>query len=170
MSEDPYPYKEIGRRLKALRGDLSQGEFARGVGVVQQQYGRYEKGRRRPPIDILARVATKTGASIDWILTGQKPRMDGLPETLDVERPHSLVKESTAPYFDSSWPGIGDKIKAAVAALDNLNSAAADAGLTIEDRHRSTILEYLFLTHPDRLGLDALLGLLASVDVIKPKD
>jgi transcriptional regulator with XRE-family HTH domain len=65
-----YPHKDIGERLKKLRGKMSQGEFAALLGIKQQQYNRYETGKNRPPYPILTKIADHAQVSTDWILTG----------------------------------------------------------------------------------------------------
>ena len=39
-------------RLKTLRGELKQAEFARKVGIAQNTYSRYESGERIPDIEV----------------------------------------------------------------------------------------------------------------------
>jgi len=61
----------VGRRLKGLREELSQGEFAEKIDVSLRTYQRYESGERVPPPDVLSRIAGLFDTSIDWILTGE---------------------------------------------------------------------------------------------------
>jgi transcriptional regulator with XRE-family HTH domain len=63
--------KEIGRRIRRIRGSLSQAEFARKIGVPNQNgVSRYEGGRIPTPA-LLVRIARAGRVSIDWILTGR---------------------------------------------------------------------------------------------------
>ncbi len=55
-------------RLKTLRGELKQAEFARKVGIAQNTYSRYESGERIPDIEVLVRLAARLGVSTDWLL------------------------------------------------------------------------------------------------------
>jgi transcriptional regulator with XRE-family HTH domain len=55
-------------RLRTLRGELKQAEFARKVGIAQNTYSRYESGERVPDIEVLARLAARLGVSADWLL------------------------------------------------------------------------------------------------------
>lgn len=55
-------------RLRTLRGELKQAEFARKVGLAQNTYNRYESGERIPDIEVLARLAARLGVSTDWLL------------------------------------------------------------------------------------------------------
>jgi len=63
-------YIQIGERLKELRGDLSQEEFAKEIGVSHKGYQRYESGERVPHPHVLSKIAEKFDTTVDWILTG----------------------------------------------------------------------------------------------------
>jgi SOS-response transcriptional repressor LexA/DNA-binding XRE family transcriptional regulator len=47
----------VARQLRKVRGSLTQAEFAQLLGIKQQQYSRYESGRRIPPDDVLLKAA-----------------------------------------------------------------------------------------------------------------
>jgi transcriptional regulator with XRE-family HTH domain len=63
--------KSAGQRVRALRGALSQTEFARRLGIAQVDVSRIELGVRSPSIETLLALATFSGQSVDYILTGQ---------------------------------------------------------------------------------------------------
>jgi transcriptional regulator with XRE-family HTH domain len=58
----------FSERLKALRGEMKQAEFARKVGLAQNSYNRYESGERVPDIAVLSQLASRLGVSTDWLL------------------------------------------------------------------------------------------------------
>jgi transcriptional regulator with XRE-family HTH domain len=60
-------YLNVGLKLKALRGDRNQADFAALLGLPVRTYIRYELGEREPPLETLTRIAKVTGSSIDWI-------------------------------------------------------------------------------------------------------
>lgn len=62
--------RRLPLRLKALRGDRSQRQFARDVGMFQQNINRYEGGTA-PHFDALAKIALKEGVSLDWLIIGR---------------------------------------------------------------------------------------------------
>jgi len=63
--------KSLGRRIRQLRGfDVTQGEFAKKLGVSQSQLSKYERGVAAPPADVLIRIKEQCRVSIDWLLTG----------------------------------------------------------------------------------------------------
>jgi transcriptional regulator with XRE-family HTH domain len=53
-----------------VRGDRSQRQFARDLGVFQQNVNRYESGTT-PHTDFLIHLAVREGVSIDWLLLGK---------------------------------------------------------------------------------------------------
>lgn len=68
--------KGIAARLEIVRGGRSQRQFARDIGVFQQNVNRYENGTA-PHIDFAIRLALAEGISIDWLLlgVGRAPRV-----------------------------------------------------------------------------------------------
>ena len=62
--------RKLPERLAAVRGDRSQRQFARDLGVFQQNVNRYEAGTM-PHADFLIQLAIKENVSIDWLLLGK---------------------------------------------------------------------------------------------------
>lgn len=94
---------EVGERLKKIRGDLTQQEFANIFKVKQNYISRYEAGRIPNP-KLLLKIAEYGGVTVDWILTGNSGK-----KTPD------MVKESTPPYgkdeIDKEIYGLLKKLK-----------------------------------------------------------
>ena len=67
--------RKLPERLAQVRGDRSQRQFARDLGVFQQNVNRYENGTT-PHTDFLITLALKENVSMDWLLLG-KGRMRG---------------------------------------------------------------------------------------------
>jgi len=66
--------KKLPARIAQVRGDRSQRQFARDLGVFQQNVNRYENGTT-PHTDFLITLALKESVSLDWLLLG-KGRMN----------------------------------------------------------------------------------------------
>lgn len=64
-------YFDIGERLKKLRGNLSQREFAKKIGLPHKTYQRYEYGEGIPKAQALYKIAEKESVSVDWLYTGK---------------------------------------------------------------------------------------------------
>ena len=62
--------KKLPERLAQVRGERSQRQFARDLGVFQQNVNRYENGTT-PHADFLITLAVKEGVSLDWLLLGK---------------------------------------------------------------------------------------------------
>ena len=58
----------VSDRLRELRGPTSQSEMARTLGIVRQQWIKYETGQSAPGADILARICRTHDCSADWLL------------------------------------------------------------------------------------------------------
>jgi transcriptional regulator with XRE-family HTH domain len=62
--------RRVAERLVQVRGLRSQRQFARELGVFQQNVNRYESGTT-PHTDFLIQLAVKEEISIDWLLLGR---------------------------------------------------------------------------------------------------
>ena len=62
--------KKLPERLAQVRGERSQRQFARDLGVFQQNVNRYESGTT-PHTDFLITLALKEKISLDWLLLGK---------------------------------------------------------------------------------------------------
>jgi transcriptional regulator with XRE-family HTH domain len=69
---------ELGKRLRFLRGEQTQQEFAARLGTDKNTIGRYERGERLPDSAFLCRLHRLSGVSLDWLLTGYGSRPCGL--------------------------------------------------------------------------------------------
>ena len=62
--------RKLPDRLAQVRADRSQRQFARDLGVFQQNVNRYENGTT-PHTDFLITLATKESVSLDSLLLGK---------------------------------------------------------------------------------------------------
>ena len=62
--------RKLPDRLAQIRGSRSQRQFARDLGVFQQNVNRYESGTT-PHTDFLITLALKENVSVDWLLLGK---------------------------------------------------------------------------------------------------
>jgi len=58
----------FSERFTELRGDRTQGEFAKFLGISRPTVGFYENGSRIPDALVLRQIAEKCGVSADWLL------------------------------------------------------------------------------------------------------
>ncbi len=64
-------FKVVGERLKQLRANNTQVEWAKMTGVDQGYVSQTETGKTKPSLKYLSRVSAITGCNIHWILTGE---------------------------------------------------------------------------------------------------
>lgn len=63
--------RQIGERLKQVRGNHSQQDFAKTLGVHQNTYANYETGRGSViKTDVLLCLAEKYNVDLHWLITG----------------------------------------------------------------------------------------------------
>lgn len=61
----------LPERLRLLRGEMPQAEFAAKVGIHKSSWGRYERGVGEPAASDLARLCAVCGVTPFWLLYGQ---------------------------------------------------------------------------------------------------
>lgn len=68
-------YADFCQRLRRLREhqEWSQQQMAKLIGIPMANYQKYEQGKRRMPLDVVAAVSRVTGESMDVLLTGKLP-------------------------------------------------------------------------------------------------
>ncbi len=69
----------IGTRLRQVRGDLTQAEFAAKIGVNKSLLGKYERDESAPGAEQLLRYKERAAVSVDWLLTGETPQATSSP-------------------------------------------------------------------------------------------
>jgi transcriptional regulator with XRE-family HTH domain len=68
--------REIGDRLRTIRGERTQAAFAGDLGVGRVALSNYERGHRLPNRETLERYARAGSTTIGWILTGVPPEVE----------------------------------------------------------------------------------------------
>ena len=66
-----YNPRSLGDRLRILRKNRTQKEFAAQYGIPQGTLSKFERGKLEPGIDFLTEVSKREEVSINWILTGE---------------------------------------------------------------------------------------------------
>lgn len=72
----------IGERIGALRGKISQQDFAEKLGIDRKTVGTWERGERLPDTRALLALWREFGADPAWVLTGA----GFAPQTTEDER------------------------------------------------------------------------------------
>lgn len=61
---------EIGGRIRQVRGDMTQKDFADRLGIGRTSVVRYEAGERSPDAEFIAKAHAVLGVDPIWLLTG----------------------------------------------------------------------------------------------------
>jgi len=61
----------LGERISTLRGNITQSEFSLAIGISQNSLCRYERNQRMPKASIINQICQVTGASHEWLISGQ---------------------------------------------------------------------------------------------------
>jgi DNA-binding transcriptional regulator YiaG len=61
----------VGQRIRKLRAQVTQEDFARSLNISQAQLSKYELGQSALPLGTLLKLALRSGCTTDWILTGK---------------------------------------------------------------------------------------------------
>lgn len=60
--------ENLGRELRQLRGEESQGAAAQRIGISQPSLSMYESGKRTPQLHTAAKVASAYGVTLDELV------------------------------------------------------------------------------------------------------
>ena len=63
--------KDIGERVRELRGDVSQDEFAPQLGITQGQLSKIERGQAEPSVAVLVKLRERFNKTLDWLILGR---------------------------------------------------------------------------------------------------
>lgn len=78
MSEEAT--NSIGRRLREVRGGMSQAEFADILEVHQNTIVNYESGKRLPDASVISKLFEKMHVDPTWLVTGKRESITGLSD------------------------------------------------------------------------------------------
>jgi DNA-binding XRE family transcriptional regulator len=62
---------EVGNRIKIVRGTIQQTDFATLFLLKQQDISKIERGKIKPPLELLFKISIHFGISLEWLITGQ---------------------------------------------------------------------------------------------------
>ncbi len=72
----------IGERLRQIRGEKTQAEFADLLGIARKTLVRYEAGEREVDVDLILRLNLLFKVQPLWLLTGAFEPIAGTPLTV----------------------------------------------------------------------------------------
>ena len=83
----------LGARLKALRGNASQSDFAAKIGIKQTSYSAYERGRMEPSASMIVLICKNANVSSDWLL-GMSEQDGHAERTVKAEQKLEALKKA----------------------------------------------------------------------------
>lgn len=63
----------LGARLRAIRGDKTQKQFAAELGISANTWAMYERDQREPGAGLLVSLCLQSEADPAWLLMGKRP-------------------------------------------------------------------------------------------------
>lgn len=82
----------IGKRMKELRGNMSQRQAASCVGMWAQNWNVYESGQSIPGAEVIIKICQYFGVSSDWLLG-----LSNVRSAADALAPSSAPTSKTVP-------------------------------------------------------------------------
>jgi transcriptional regulator with XRE-family HTH domain len=133
----PYgTFHDISARIRQIRGKLKKAKFADLLGISRPNFYKYESGRR-PPADVLQKIADYGGVTVKWLLTGQ----DDLKEKKDPGRagqPEHLLKDTAHPQPCEIQEFLFAEVLRVVEEYQD------SPGITLDRAHRARLLVALY--------------------------
>ena len=111
--------KSFGDRLEELRGDLSQRDFAKKIGVPLTSYTNWVLGVSQPKFESIYAICSKLGVSADWLL--------GLPTASSPSIPSAPVvpPDAASAPSEAYWRALAASQQETIAGLTRLLAAAS---------------------------------------------
>lgn len=85
--------KEIGQRIRFLRGNMTQENFGKLFGKSQDSICAYEKGVVFPPLDALILMADHMKAPLEWIIRGDVTERGKPSEEVGISFKGKLIRK-----------------------------------------------------------------------------
>ena len=152
MSRNIYPslgiLLGIEKRIRKIRGELTQAEFAKLFGVNQNTISRWEKGGITD-LQALERIANYGGVTVQWLLRGDQPPA---PE---------LLENSPEVYGVRPGPPLDVALLAEI--LTEIKKVIADQGLELSPQREARLVALIYdhcqedAVKPDRILVERFL-------------
>lgn len=90
----------LGNRIKLARGKISQDAFAAQLQISKGSLGFYERDENLPNTNVILKICSATGVSLEWLMTGSGPMRAG--ETPEPNQ--SMPGQASAAAFEFAVP------------------------------------------------------------------
>jgi transcriptional regulator with XRE-family HTH domain len=88
----------VGKRLRLLRGDLTQDEFSQQIGISRSALANYETGRTKPKQKTLRQICKSVGVSETFFIDGTVSDISELARVfgIDSDQPSGITDDEVA--------------------------------------------------------------------------
>ncbi len=109
--------KSFSERLEHLRGDRSQREFAKKIGVPLTSYTNWVLGVSQPKFDNLVSICSTLGVSADWLLGLPGASAPAVPSVPSVP---SVPPDAASAPSEAYWRDLAASQQETIAGLTRL--------------------------------------------------
>lgn len=111
--------KSFADRIESLRGNKTQKEFAKQLGVPLNTYTNWTRGITKPTCDALITACTVLGVSADWLLGLPTASIPSIPSS-PAARP-----DAASASGEAYWRGLAASQQETIADLTRMLAAAS---------------------------------------------
>jgi transcriptional regulator with XRE-family HTH domain len=139
----------IGKRIRFIRGEMSQAEFAKKVGINKSTLGRYERDVNSPDAKSIELICDSFMIQPKWLLTGEgsfeaTPNKDALVGKSPKDDHYGLYEDVLGKKYNTD---ILHPI------TDALKEALSELHLQVSERHFYAISLLLYEEFLDRVSI-----------------
>lgn len=114
--------KSFADRIESLRGNKTQKEFAKQLGVPLNTYTNWTRGITKPTCDALITACTVLGVSADWLLGLPGASAPAVPSVPSVP---SVPPDAASAPSEAYWRDLAASQQETIAGLTRLLAAAS---------------------------------------------
>lgn len=85
--------KSFGERLRELRGQLSQENFAHKIGTKQTTLSSWERNKTQPDFEWLGIISSRLHVSVDWLLGLTRNQVNTSDIDADIKRHIKILED-----------------------------------------------------------------------------
>lgn len=122
MENEFFSKEQFSARLRALRGNRSQAEVAKILGLSQQKWQRIESGKNEPNLTLLVKMSVLLGMPVATLLGLGNTQIESPPPTKQMEG-QLLKLERSAEEILASAKSYCDNVKSARKQFEKLKDA-----------------------------------------------
>ena len=95
--------KTLGQRIRLVRGDLTQKQFAAMLQTKQANISNFELDKRAPHTRVLVKISSVSQRSMEWLLTGEEAPPSSLQHS-DLPTREELFQAASACLLETGVP------------------------------------------------------------------